>query len=205
MTLYRPFIDDPEHLGLVDGERYVVLRPPPEVRHIYFHLQRAIKQKLSHRHCSFPAEPHVTFAGFAADSGLELVREVVQEWSLHTAPLILRVERIGSFPRPDQIVVIEIRKTPELQDAMVRLRSLAVESNLALLGTIDPGAWVFHMSIAYCSQLGENDWTSLLSSLDMHVTPIEWVANEAEIAAFDSGREHSGGIFTFASRSSTAT
>lgn len=195
---YRAFIDDPAHIELVDGQRYVVLRPPPEVRTRYMQVQRAMKDRLNNEPVSFPAEPHITFIGVAEGSTLERVRDVVKEWARVTAPLEMHVENVGSFPAPDQIVILRMRKTTQLLDALIRLRTLALENGLRLLGSIEPAQWIFHMSVAYCSALNAKAWRQLVASVDDLFLDVTFTAMEVEIAAFDNGREYSGGVIQFA-------
>jgi hypothetical protein len=98
-------------------------------------------------------------------STLERVRDVVKEWARVTAPLEIHVEKVSSFPAPDQIVILQMRKTTQLLD---------------------------------CAALNANTWHQLVASVNDSLLDVTFTAIEAEIAAFDSGREYSGGVIHFA-------
>ena len=151
--MYRPFIDDPAHISLLDGHRYVVLRAIGAVRDVYAQLQDNVREKLAGLDVSYPAEPHVTLLGLGERTGLETVRELVSDWAPNVPPLHLEIEKMSVFQTPFQIVVMQVRKTPNLARAMSSLRERAQQRGLVDVAKIAPSDWVFHLSVAYCSSL----------------------------------------------------
>ena len=193
--MYHPFIDDPEHLRLLAGQRYVVLRASDQVRAAYLAIQSLVKDSLAGLNVSYPAEPHVTLLGLGAGTGLDAVRGLVTEWASDVAPLHLEIERLSVFSPPFQIVIVEIRKTQDLFGAMSRLRERAQQRGLADLAKITPSDWVFHLSVAYCSSLNATSWDAASRFADGLVVPVaQCVTSEVEIVAFDDEQESSGGI-----------
>ena len=56
--------------------------------------------------------------------------------------------------------------------------------------------WIFHMSVAYCSELSLSDWHELASAVEtLHVPPMQCTVEATEVVAFDDGREYSGGTY----------
>jgi hypothetical protein len=61
--------------------------------------------------------------------------------------------------------------------------------------------WVFHMSVAYGETLDATDWVSVASFVEtLRPVAAACTVGEAEIVAFDRGREYSGGLVTLASK-----
>src|SRR6266446_9356984 len=52
--LYRPFIDDPNDIARLEGQRYVVLRPTGGVPDIHRHVRSLIKKQLAN--CEVPED-----------------------------------------------------------------------------------------------------------------------------------------------------
>jgi hypothetical protein len=111
-------------------------------------------------------------------------------------PLRLEVERAGYFPSPLQIVILHIRKTTELFDALASLRARAKQRELGDAGMVPAADWIFHMSVAYCSLLSSPAWAAVTHFVEgVSVQAAQCVIGEAEIVAFDNSQEYSGGIF----------
>jgi 2'-5' RNA ligase len=119
---YRPFIDDREHIARLEGQRYVVLRPTGIIPDVYAQVQAVVKEKLAGLPVSYPAQPHITLAGFPKGTHLESVRQVVAEWTPTISALQVEIERVSFFPAPFQIVIVQVRKTAALFTALVTLR-----------------------------------------------------------------------------------
>ena len=156
----RPFIADPVHLAAVNGERYVVLRPVGAVADAYRQLRPTVEHLLAGQNVSCPAEPHVTLAGFGP-CPVEAVRRVVETWACQATPLRVEIERVTTFPSPFQVVVIVIRRTPELFDALSTIRARGLEAGLHDLAVIRPEDWTFHLSVAYCSEMHRSAWADI--------------------------------------------
>jgi hypothetical protein len=193
---YEPFIDDPEHIREVEGQRFVVFRPTGVVNDCHRELQDVLRRRLSGLPVSFPARGHVTLAGFVAGTQLESVQELLSTWTRGVPPLRVQVQGARSFPSPFQILYLEVLKTPALIRALRSLRRLAEERGLPIDTVIPVEAWVFHMSLAYCSRLTATQWDSIARfSETQHLVTASCMQETVEIAAFDDGREHSAGTY----------
>jgi 2'-5' RNA ligase len=193
--LYEPFITDPEHVRRLDGQRFVVLRPATAVTERYQQVQDVLRQRLSGFSASYPARAHVTLAGFACGTPLESVQHLVSEWILDVPPLHIEVQGVASFPPPFQIAILKVVKTPALFAALHDLRRKAEQRELTLSMMTPAEEWVFHMSLAYCSNLRVAEWRELVQFIEtLQIPNVSCVQETAEIVAFDGGREYSGGI-----------
>ena len=206
MNQYEPFIEDPVHAGELDGQRFVVLRIPGDVARRYDELRHAVRQRLSSLPVSYPARAHVTLVGFAAGAELAAVQDVVRAWARGTRPLSLEVERASTFPPPFQIVFVQVRKTPELFAALTRLRRAAEDRRIHLSTPVPTDEWISHVSLAYCPGLGAQAWEQVARFVETLPAPdATAVVREAEVVAFDNGREHSGGVFSLIGSNSSDT
>ena len=193
---YEPYIDDPEHIRAVDRERFVVLRPSRVLREVHKQLQVLLRQRVAHRAISYPAQAHVTLAGFGAGTNLQTVQDVVESWSHHVSPLTITVEAIACFPAPSQVVIIRVLKTGELMAALSRLRQQASQAQLKIDTTISLQDWIFHMSVAYCSKISPSAWSEVTKLVEeLALPPACCVVNDVEVVAFDDQREYSGGVY----------
>jgi 2'-5' RNA ligase len=196
VILYRPFIDDPNDIARLEGQRYVVLRPTGEVPDVHGHVQSLIKKQLANCDVSYPAHAHVTLSGFPKGTHLASVRELVAQWARSIAPLRLEVEGASYFPTPFQIVIVQVRKMSELFEASACLRAFGKQRGLDDLAVVPPTDWIFHMSVAYCSSLNGPAWSAVTRFVETLAVPTaQCVVGEVEIVAFDDGQEHSGGVF----------
>jgi 2'-5' RNA ligase len=195
VSSYRRFIDDPKDIARFEGQRFVVLRATGAVQDVHGHVRSLLEVHLPAGKTSGPTEGHVTLAGFSKGTPLDSVLDVVSQWAQSVAPLRLEVEKAGYFPAPFQVVMLQIRRTPELVAALASLRARARERGLQDDGAVPASEWVFHMSLAYCSSLTSAAWSALthvVAGLTVHAA--QCVVDQAEIVAFDDGREYSGGI-----------
>lgn len=196
MSLYRPFIDDPNDIARFEGQRFVVLRAAGAVRDVHCHVRSLIKEQLADGDVSYPAQAHVTLTGFPKGTPLEPIRDLVAQWARSVAPLRLEVERAGYFPAPFQIVMLQIRKTTELFEALASLRARATERELGDVEMVPAADWIFHMSVAYCSSLSSQAWVAVTQFVDgLSVQAARSVVGEVEIVALDKSQEYSGGVF----------
>ena len=194
---YEPFIDDPGHIREVEGQRFVVLRPNAGVCKIHRHLQAVLRKAFGAVPISYPAQAHVTLAAFDAGTRLDGIQDLVDSWSRTVSPVRVTLERLASFPAPSQVVIIQVLNTPDLVAALSELRREAGEKRFSIDTTISPQDWVFHMSVAYCSKLNDREWNQLEQFVpELEVVLPSCVVNEAELVAFDEGREYSGGVYS---------
>ena len=196
MSSYRPFIDDPDDIVRLEGGRFVVLRATGAVADSHRQVCEVLREQLALESVSCLTDAHVTLTGFPKGTGLDAARDLVAGWARSVAPLCLEVEKAGYFPAPFQIVMLQIRKTAALFDAMVSLRTRASEHGLGDGLMIAAADWIFHMSVAYCASLNGPAWTAVTKALDgLPVPASHCVVGQVEIVAIDNGREYSGGVF----------
>lgn len=197
--VYYPLIDDPEHIRAVEGQRFVVLRPNHPITEAHHQVQSRLWERAPDLSISYPAQAHVTLAGFAADTQLSAVQDVVESWSRWVSPLRIAVDRLEYFPAPSQILFIRVLKTVELLDALCGLRLEASQRQLTIDTTIPVQDWIFHMSVAYCSDLSDSAWNNVMKlSTELEIPPGSCYVNDIEIVAFDNLREYSGGVYALA-------
>ena len=194
---YQPCIDDVAHIRALDRQRFVVLRPGSAVSEGHRRIQQILRERLAAFPISYPACAHVTLSGFDAGTPVDAVQTLVERWARGVPVLQIEIERVALFPAPFQIVIVQVRKSPELLAALVGLRQQAGEQQLSIATLISPQDWVFHMSVAYCSGLSASEWsavTALVQTLD--VRPGRCLVEQAEVVAFDQNVEYSAGVFS---------
>lgn len=197
MNHYYPFIEDPKLRTELNRQRFVVLRMPTAVVGTYQQVQEAVRQRLSALPVSYPARAHVTLCGFAAGTALDAVQDVVGAWARSVPSLLIEAERVGVFPSPFQVIIVQVRKTPELFAAMATLRQQAEECRLVLSTVVPADQWIFHMSVAYCSELSAPAWQEVTRFVEaLQIPSTEAVVGEVEAVAFDDGQEYSCGVFS---------
>src|SRR5262245_21044924 len=103
---HLPCIGDSRHIALLEGQRYVVLRPDPEVSSAYATVRSAVQPIIAHLPVSCPARAHVTLHGFPAGTTLAQVRALVGSWAATVPPLRLEVDGVSVFPPPFKTVVV---------------------------------------------------------------------------------------------------
>lgn len=197
------FIRDPGHLATLEAQRYVVLRPSPDLCHVLADVQASVRVRIGGFPAWYPALAHVTLAGFPAGTSLEAVQDLVTDWAATVPPLQLEVERVGVFPAPFQVVFVQVRKTRELFNAFVSLRRRANDRGLPEGSETSPereADWVFHMTVAHCPTMSAEAFGEVAHFIDgLRVPAATGVVHAAEIVAVDDGREHSGGVFALTS------
>lgn len=192
---YCRFIDDPSQIAELEGQRFVVLRPVAEVAAAYREVRQRVGMALHGRPAPCPAEPHVTLAAVGQRAPVARVREIVTDWAQETPALRLEIERVSVFPAPFQIVIVQIRRTPELFEALTSIRRRIGEAGLQDLAAVSPAQWVFHMSVAYCSSLPAEDWAEVVDAVQsIQAAPAIEVVQAVEVVAFDNHEESSGGV-----------
>ena len=94
---------------------------------------------------------------------------------------------------------IRVLKTAELLDALSGLRLEASQRRLTIDTAIPLQDWIFHMSVAYCSDLGNSAWNDVMKlSKELEIPPASCHVNEIEVVAFDNLRESLGGAYALA-------
>jgi 2'-5' RNA ligase len=200
MNSYKPFIEDPASLARLVGQQYVVLRPGGSVPLVFRRLQTLLKRHLEGSTATFPAEPHVTLAGFAAESRHDELPEMLAAWGRDVVPLHLQIEGICAFPAPFQILAIRIRKSAELFHSLASLRDFAARQELTLVTALPVTQWIFHLTLADCAAIPREAWDQAVRCAEQIPLAVgtSSTVHEAEIVTFDRGGERSGGTVSFA-------
>lgn len=205
-TLRAAFIDDAAHLARLEGQRFVVLRPNGDVHRAYCDVRARVRERPSGLDVSYPAEPHVTLAGFARGTSIDTARDLVNAWAPSIAPLTVRTEAVSTFQGRFQIIIIRVQRTDALVHSMASLRGLAAQRGVTDVAAVAPAEWIFHMSVAYCSGLDPSAWADIVRWTEsVHVAPAECTVGAVEIAAFDNGREHCAGVVALTAGQRTKT
>jgi len=173
------------------------LRAEGELASAHERVREELRSLLRDARVLYPNTGHVTMRGFPAHTDVDTIRQTVDGWAGATRRLRLEVEGVSVFGPPFQIVVVVIRKTPELADAHRLLLDQALRAGLPdWPGTIAVDDWIFHMSAAYCGDLDEPAWERA-AQLAQCLTPNEacQVAGHVEVVAFDERTEHAAGRF----------
>ena len=192
LSSYRPFLDDPDDIARFEGQRFVVLRATGAVVDAHSHVRSLLKARITHPDAAYLPEAHVTLAGFPKGTNLESVRALVAEWARSVAPLRLEVEKADYFPAPFQIVILRIRKTAALDDALMSLRNRAQAQGLGNGGMVPAAEWIFHTSVAYCAPLSSQEWAAVTAFIDgLSVPAAQCLVGEVEVVTVENGREHS--------------
>jgi hypothetical protein len=200
---YRPFIDDPEHLASLEGQRFVVLRPTGLILDSYAEFQDLMKTRFPGWQISYPSHAHVTLGGFPKGTPVSSIQALASEWAAETPPLRLEVECAAIFPSPFQIVIVQIRRTADLLSALLRLRGLARKRGIQAIETIPAADWIFHMSVAYCSSLTASDWGEVSNLVEnTKIGAAQCLVEDVEIVAVDEGHEYAPGSVRLAARAS---
>ena len=127
---------------------------------------------------------------------LQAVQDLARPWAMAVPRLRIEAVRVSSFPSTFQIVIVEVRKTRALFEALAALRSGAEEERLAVSTVLPVEEWTFHMSVAYCAHLDASAWQDVTQFAEVIRVPlVHDDVNVAEIVAFDEGREYSGGVY----------
>jgi 2'-5' RNA ligase len=196
MGTYTPLISDPAQIRALDHQRFVVLRAPAPVNAELHRVRHELRASLQEQPVSYPAEAHVTLCAFSAGADLGGICEVVERWARTASPLSLETHRLGSFPAPFQIIVLEVTKTEPLLKALTQLRFEAQRHGLPVVTAIHVDDWRFHVSVAYCDQLSLDAWHRVARRVaSIPAPPVRALVEFIEVVAFDDCREYLGGQF----------
>ena len=186
----RSFMAGPEQLASLEGQQYVVLRPSASVMAMYERVQATAQFSLPDV-VTYPHTGHVTLRGFFEPDRVDHLKEVVREWAAGQPFIDLRLDAIDSFPAPFKIVIARLERTPSLVNAYADLTAMLDQTDFKRIDELSLDDWVFHMSIAYCSELPDDDWGGVRISLERELAdrPVD-VASEVEFVWYEGGVEH---------------
>jgi 2'-5' RNA ligase len=192
----RPFITDRRLLAALEGQRYVVLRPPAHIVSLFREVQSQFRAVLPAA-VTYPAEPHVTLRGFPVGTDLTILRSVVATWADSVPPLDLTIEDLSAFPPPHKVPILKIRRTRELVRAFMSLAGLASAAKLPEFPNVpSPDDWVFHLSIAYCLAVDDATWSAVSSLVASRAgITASCIVDHAELVDYDGGVEQLGGAY----------
>lgn len=182
---------DPALLQSLEGQQYCVLRPGGEVARYYDEVQSVLKQRLPSS-VTYPNIGHVTLRGFGEPERVAELGSFLDAWASSISPLEVRIEAVDSFPAPYKIVILRLAKTDDLKHAYSLLGDELAKTTLTAIGeqfSVDD--WTFHMSVAYCNTLSDEEWADLASELESLGNSGPAIAvSDAEFVWYD-GAEHS--------------
>ena len=186
----RSFMAGPDQLASLEGQQYVVLRPFASVMAMYERVKATAQSSLPNV-VTYPHTGHVTLRGFFEPDRVDHLKEVVREWAAGQPFIDLRLDAIDSFPAPFKIVIARLERTPSLVYAYADLTAMLDQTDFNRIGELSLDDWVFHMSIAYCSELPDDDWEGVRTSLESELAdrPVD-VASEVEFVWYEVGVEH---------------
>lgn len=186
----RSFMTGPDQLSSLEGQQYLVLRPSASVMATYERVQAKAQSSLPDV-VTYPHTGHVTLRGFYEPGRVEHLQEVVHERAADQLFIDLRLDAIDSFPAPFQIVIARLERTPSLVEAYAGLTAMLDKTDFNRIGELSLDDWTFHMSIAYCSELPDDDWERARTSLesDLAERPVD-EASEVEFVWYQGGVEH---------------
>lgn len=186
----RSFMIGPDQLASLEGQQYVVLRPSGPVMAAYERVQATAQSSLPSA-VTYPHTGHVTLRGFFEPDRVDQLKEAVRKWAASQPLIDLRVDAIDSFPAPFRIVIARLERTPSLVNAYADLTTMLDQTDFNRIGELSLDDWVFHMSIAYCSELPDDDWEGVRTALESEIVdrPVD-VASEVEFVWYEGGVEH---------------
>lgn len=181
------------------GQQYVVLRPTAAVAAFYEREQAEILRRLPES-TPRPNTGHVTLRGFSEPQRVDALRELVASWAGSRPPIELRVDAVDGFPPPFQVLIARLERTVSLVDAYASLTASLDATDFRRLGELPLEEWVFHLSLAYASDLDDRAWTAAFAASGRPVAsrPRELVSS-VDFVWYDADGEH---IDSFAVRSS---
>jgi len=182
---------DPSLLESLNGQQYLVVRPVGDVASFYAAEQQALLRVLPDS-VMHPHTGHVTLRGFAEPDRVDALRDVLTRWAADQPPLHLEVEGVDGFPPPFQILIARLRRSPSLVEAYANLTAVLDTTDFWRIGELPLDDWVFHLSLAYASNLSEVDWTRAHqnSRRDLQTVPAE-TATAVEFVWYRDGVEYS--------------
>lgn len=186
----RSFMAGPDQLASLEGQQYVVLRPSAAVMAMYEEVQATAKSLLPDV-VTYPHTGHVTLRGFFEPDRVEHLKEAVRLWVAEQPLIDLHVEAIDSFPAPFKILIARIKRTPSLVSAYAGLSEMLDQTDFNRIGELSLDDWIFHMSIAYCGELSDDDWEGARTPLERELAErTDCVASEVEFVWYQHGVEH---------------
>lgn len=190
MSLMRP-----EHTRVLEGWHYVVLRPGHGLARVHRQMREEVQRRLPSMPVSYPA-PHVTLGAFPAGADCSGIVKLVSSWSEEVPVLRVETRALRTFSPPHMFILLELTRTTALFNALVALRKGADAEGLAIVKEVAADDWIFHLSIAYCSELASDAWDELVADLQHVVTPqVASTIVRAEVLTFNSGVTSSCGDF----------
>ncbi len=189
-----PFIIDPSLRAGLEGQAYVVLRPTGSIVEQFSTARQRLRNQLTGRPLTHPNSAHVTIKGFPRGSDHAAVERVVDRWAAQADPLLIRIEDIDVFGPPTKAVIFRVTKTDALKRAYTTLFAESDAEGLPYFGTsprrtVDE--WTFHISIAYCERLSDEDWSRAADDArSLAIEPADCIVREAELVHYLGGEEY---------------
>lgn len=186
-----PYMKDAGLLESLRGQQYVVLRPSAAVAAFYAREQIEILRQLP-ASTPHPNVGHVTLRGLWEPDRVHRLRELIASWARSTPAVELRVEAVDGFPPPFSVLIARLRRTPSLLRAFSSLTEVLDATDFRRIGELSIDDWVFHLSLAYASSLGEQEWGAVLDAGRRTVSSLPHeVVSSVDLVWYDDEGEHS--------------
>jgi 2'-5' RNA ligase len=175
-----------------------VLRARGELARSFAEMRSEVRRALAGLPVSYPNVPHITLASLPSGTDSSVLRAAVSRWAKGTPPVLVQPLSVGVFPPPHRVLRLEVERTA-LQDAQSALIHEITERELTELTAAEGllPAWVFHITIAYCDGVSDDDWVQrvlpLARSLDAPNSGGD--CEEAELIRFEQETERLAGRF----------
>lgn len=184
-----PYMTEPALLDSLRGQQYVVLRPRAEVADFYAREQSTVLTQVPS--LPHPNSGHVTLRGFFEPERVDALNARIRSWAAVTPAIELQVEAIDGFPPPFQVAIARLARKHSLVNAYASLTEVLDQSDFRRIGELPIDEWVFHLSVAYASELDGSDWDALLSGCQREIVPapVELVAS-VDYVWYDDDGEH---------------
>lgn len=184
-----PYMTDPVLLDSLRGQQYVVVRPLAEVADLYVSEQSTVLAQVPS--LPHPNTGHVTLRGFFEPERVDTLRERIRSWAAVTPAIGLHVEAVDGFPPPFQVVIARLARTDSLVNAYASLTEVMDSSDFRRIGELPLDEWVFHLSVAYASELDGSSWAALLSGCQREIVPapVELLSS-VDYVWYDDDGEH---------------
>lgn len=118
-----------------------------------------------------PSTGHVTLRGFFEPDRVPSLRNTIATWARIMSPIDLTAVAIDGFPTPFRVLHVRLERTDSLVRAYASLTDMLETTDLFRIGELALGEWVFHMSLAYASDLGEAEWEEILATSRRELAP----------------------------------
>ena len=185
------FMTDPAQLGSLEGQQYVVLRPAGDVSELYRRTQDEVLS-LMPSGCAHPHVGHVTLRGFSECDRVPELRDAVRRWAAAQRVIDVAVDSVDVFPSPFNVAILKLARSASLVGAYSSLTAFLDTTDFRRIGELPLDEWVFHMSLAYGSELDPDAWAEAVRCLErLQIRRASVRVSELEFVWYEGGEHRS--------------